>query len=121
MGGTMHRFAGLFSAIFCGFDDDNIYIRFDVENHDITAYDYTLKFYAPREVQIPLSECKDVQCVIKHIGEVAVPLALLRAGKEITSIEFVINACQKGKEIDRTPLLKFAVKLEDVKLYNWSI
>ncbi|MBN2620008.1 hypothetical protein JXB22_02875 [candidate division WOR-3 bacterium] len=121
MGGTMHRFAGLFSAIYCGFDNDHVYIRFDVENHDITAYDYTLKFYAPREVQIPLSECKDVQCVIKHIGEVAVPLSMLRADSEITSIEFVINACQKGKEIDRTPLLKFTVRLEDVKLYNWSI
>jgi len=32
MGGTMHRFAGLFSTIYCGIDDKNLFIRFDIEN-----------------------------------------------------------------------------------------
>lgn len=121
MGGTMHRFAGLFSAIYCGFDNDHVYIRFDVENHDIIAYDYTVKFYSPREVQFPLAGCRDIQYVVKQVGEVAIPLSMLGADIDIQTIEFVINACQKGVEIDRTPLLKFTVRLEDVKLYNWTI
>ncbi|UCF70946.1 MAG: glycoside hydrolase, partial [candidate division WOR-3 bacterium] len=45
MGGTMHRFAGLFSRVYCGFDDDNLYIRFDIEGENISAYEYRIKFF----------------------------------------------------------------------------
>ena len=121
MGGTMHRFAGLLSEIYCGFDNDNVYIRFDVENHDIKAYEYTLKIYAPSEQSITLSEKSGVTYVIKNIGEVALPISTLCSNKDIQSIEFVISASRDGKEIDRTPLLKFTIKLEDVKLHNWTI
>jgi len=50
MGGTMHCFAGLFAMIYCGFDDKNLYIRFDVENHDISSYEYHIKFYEPKGI-----------------------------------------------------------------------
>lgn len=121
MGGTMHRFAGLFSEIHCGFDKKNVYIRFDVENHDIKAYEYTLMIYAPCERTIPLTQDTGVTYVIKDIGEIAIPISSLCADQDLQTIEFVISASKDGKEIDRTPLLKFTIKLEHVKLYNWTI
>ena len=42
-------------------------------------------------------------------------------GRLEDKIEFIVSAQQKGVEIDRTPLLKFMIKLKDVKLYNWSV
>jgi hypothetical protein len=68
-----------------------------------------------------LSENNDIQYVVKQVGEIALPIALLDMDQTIESIEFVISASKDGKEIDRTPLLKFMIKLEDVKLYNWTI
>jgi hypothetical protein len=121
MGGTMHRFAGLFSQIFCGFDDDHVYIRFDVENHDIKAYEYTLKIYAPQELTVSLSDNNAIQYVVTHVGEIALPISMLSTDQTLLSIEFIISASKEGKEIDRTPLLKFMTKLDDVKLYNWTI
>jgi alpha-amylase/alpha-mannosidase (GH57 family) len=120
MGGTMHRFAGLFSKIYCGFDDENLYIRFDIENHSIDAYEYTVKFYTPKEIHIPLEENAQIRYKIDQIVELAIPkvqLGIDGAGE----VEFILSAQQKGVEIDRTPLLKFTVRLQDVKLHNWTI
>ncbi len=120
MGGTMQRFAGLFTIIYCGFDDKNLYIRFDVENHDIAAYDYRIKFYKPKKLEIFLKKTPEITYKIDSIVEIAIPISLVDV-KDEGVVEFVINAQQKGVEIDRTPLLKFAVKLGDVKLYNWTV
>ena len=119
MGGTMHRFAGLFSLIFCGFDDNNLYIRFNVENHDIATYEYDIKFFEPRTLDIVLGETKDIIYKIDQICEVAIPISLIDiTDKE--NVEFIISARQKGVETDRTPLLRFSVQLRDVRLHNWT-
>lgn len=120
MGGTMHRYAGLFSEIYCGFDDNNLYIRFDVENHDITECEYKIKFYKPKEVEITLGKTENVVCEMNQIGEVAIPLSLINIDSE-TTVEFIISALCRGLELDRTPLLIFNVNLKYVKLYNWTV
>lgn len=120
MGGTMHRFAGLFSRVYCGFDDVNLYIRFDVDDEDLAAYEYRLKFFTPKDLEIVFCESNDVKCKIDSIAELAVPLAKLNLNDQ-GIIEFMVDAKQKGIEVDRTPSLKFNVKLKDVKLYNWTV
>lgn len=121
MGGTMHRFAGLFSTIYCGFDNKNLYIRFDLENHDIAAYEYKIKFYKPKEYEIILGKPKEIVYKLDRIGEVAIPTTILGLEDSEGVVEFIMNAQQKGVEVDRTPLLKFTVRLKDVKLYNWTV
>jgi alpha-amylase/alpha-mannosidase (GH57 family) len=120
MGGTMHRFAGLFSRVYCGFDNDNLYIRFDIEDHDITAYDYRIKFFKPKALEIAFCKTEDIKCSADKIAELAIPLSKLDVDDEGT-VEFLIDAKQKGVEVDRTPSLKFSVKLKDVRLYNWTV
>ena len=120
MGGTMHRFAGLFSIIHCGFDDKNLYIRFDVENHDILSYEYKIKFYEPKELEIFLGKSEGIVYKIQQVGEVAIPLSSFELNKE-GIVEFVIGARQGEIEVDRTPLLKFSIKLSDVRLQNWIV
>ncbi len=120
MGGTMHRFAGLFSAIFCGFDEQNLYIRFDIENHDIDAYDYILRFYQPTEWQLSLKECIEGVVCIKQIGEIAIPISRL-GDNDRGIVEFVISALKDNVEIDRAPLLRFAIRRQDVRLQNWMV
>jgi len=121
MGGTMHRFAGLFSTIYCGFDSRNLYIRFDVENHDTESCEYKIKFYKPKELELILGKSEDVTYKIARIGEVAIPISVLGFEDSTGAVEFIISANQKGVEIDRTPLLKFTVDIKRVKLYNWSV
>ncbi|GAH96736.1 unnamed protein product, partial [marine sediment metagenome] len=120
MGGTMQRFAGLFSIIYCGFDDKNLYIRFDTEDPDIADYDYRIKFYKPKKLEIFLKKTPEITYKIDSIVEIAIPISFIDV-KDEGVVEFIINAQQKGVEIDRTPLLKFTVKLKDVKLYNWTV
>jgi len=120
MGGTMHRFAGLFSRVYCGFDDVNLYVRFDVDDEDLAAYEYRIKFFTPKDLEIVFCESNDVKCKIAKIGELAVPLTKLNLNDE-GIIEFMIDAKQKGIEVDRTPSLKFNVKLKDVRLLNWTV
>ena len=120
MGGTMHYFAGLFSTIYCGFDDKNIYIRFDVENHDVLSYQYKIKFYKPKEVEFDLGKSKDIKYKINQIGEVAVPVSLLDVDSQGV-VEFIVRVRDKGVEMDRTPLLKFSVRLKEVRLQNWTV
>ncbi|KPJ70620.1 hypothetical protein AMJ52_09650 [candidate division TA06 bacterium DG_78] len=120
MGGTMHYFAGIFSTVYCGFDDTNLYIRFDVENHDVSKYQYSIKFYKPKEVEFTLGESKESTYKIEDIGEVAIPLSLLGVDNQ-GIVEFIVRVWQEKIEIDRTPLLKFSVKLSDVRLHNWIV
>ena len=120
MGGTMHRFAGLFSRVYCGFDDKNLYIRFDIENEDISAYEYRIKFFTPKDLEFVLCESKNFSCVVDKVGEMAIPLGNLNIDDH-SEVEFMIDAKQKGVEIDRTPALKFNVNLKDVKLQNWTV
>lgn len=120
MGGTMHRFAGLFSRVYCGFDDENLYIRFDVDDEGIAGYEYRVKFFRPSDLEIVIDGSKDVICKIDKIGEIAIPLGILKIGDE-GMIEFMVDAKQKGIEVDRTPALQFNVKLKDVRLYNWTV
>ena len=121
MGGTMHRFAGLFSTIYCGIDDKNLFIRFDIENQDIVAYEYKIKFYKPKEYEVILGKTEGITYKCDRIGEVAIPSALLGLDKGERVAEFIMSALQKGVEIDRTPLLKFNVSLKDVRLYDWTV
>lgn len=121
MGGTMHRFAGLFSTIYCGFDKENLYVRFDIEDHDISDYEYKLKFYKPKEVAVDLTKNSTIVYKLKDIAEVSIPLQILGIDQETNEVEFLVTALQKGVEIDRTPLLSFMVKLHDVKLFNWTV
>ncbi|MGD8979763.1 MAG: glycoside hydrolase family 57 protein, partial [candidate division WOR-3 bacterium] len=120
MGGTMHRFAGLFSRVYCGFDDENLYIRFDIDEEEIAGYEYRIKFFKPSDIEIIIGESKDVNHKIDKIGEIAIPLTMLKVDDE-SMIEFMIDAKQKGIEVDRTPALQFNVKLRDVRLYNWTV
>jgi alpha-amylase/alpha-mannosidase (GH57 family) len=120
MGGTMHRFAGLFSRVYCGFDDKNLYIRFDIEYEDISAYEYRIRFFTPKDVELAVCEGKNFICVIDKVGEMSIPLGDLNVDDQ-SMVEFMIDAKQKGVEIDRTPCLKFNVKLKDVKLQNWTV
>jgi alpha-amylase/alpha-mannosidase (GH57 family) len=120
MGGTMHRFAGLFSRVYCGFDDENLYIRFDVEDEGIADYEYRVKFFKPHDLEIIIDGSKDVVYKVDKIGEIAIPLTALKIDDE-SIIEFMIDAKQKGVEVDRTPALQFNVKLKDVRLYNWTV
>jgi alpha-amylase/alpha-mannosidase (GH57 family) len=120
IGGTMQRFAGLFSMIYCGFNDDNLYIRLDITNHSPADYEYTIKFYKPKEISIQLGKQPEIKYAIKKIVELAIPAVLV----DITgaaNVEFIVTASQKGVEVDRTPLLNFMVRLREVKLYNWNV
>ncbi|MBE0433087.1 hypothetical protein IBX73_06435 [candidate division WOR-3 bacterium] len=120
MGGTMHRFAGLFSRVYCGFDDQYLYIRFDIEDENITAYDYRIKFFTPKDLELDFCEGGNRFCAIDKVGEMAIPLADLDLDDQGV-VEFMIDARQKGVEVDRTPSLKFSVRLSDVKLQNWTL
>jgi len=120
MGGTMHRFASLFSRVYCGFDDESLYIRFDIGDEDITGYDYHVKFFTPKDFEIRICTDKEFACKIDKVGELAIPLVNLNLNDEGV-VEFMIGAKLKGVEIDRTPCLKFNVKLKDVKLQNWIV
>jgi alpha-amylase/alpha-mannosidase (GH57 family) len=119
MGGTMHRSSTLFSVIYCGFDEKNLYIRFDIDNHDIQAFDYHIKFYQPDEREITLGAHEGIDFKIQNIGEAAIPFSLFNG--DFPEVQFIISALQKGKEVDRTPLLSFVTRLRDVKLHNWTV
>lgn len=119
MGGTMQRFAGLFSMIYCGFDDKNLYIRLDITNHNPADYEYIIKFYKPVETIITIGKQSDIIYKIDKIVEVAIPISIVNVNGEAT-VEFTVSAQQKCVEIDRTPPLKFTVRLRDVKLNNWT-
>jgi alpha-amylase/alpha-mannosidase (GH57 family) len=120
MGGTMHRFAGLFSRVYCGFDDENLYIRFDVEEENIADYEYTIRFFKPTDFEIIIDGNNDIVCKIDKVAEISIPLGILKVDDE-SMVEFMIDAKQKGIEVDRTPALQFNVKLKDVRLYNWTV
>ncbi|HEC78908.1 MAG TPA: hypothetical protein ENI34_07175 [candidate division WOR-3 bacterium] len=119
IGGTMHRFAGLFSSIYCGFDDENLYIRFDVETQHAAEYEYKIKFYKPTKVEFILGKNQGIRYRIDKIGEAAIPLSMFLS-KSGSTTEFMLSAHKRDIEIDRTPLLKFMIDLKEVKLYNWS-
>ncbi len=121
MGGTMHRFAGLFSTIYCGFDDKNLYIRFDVDNQNITECEFKIKFYKPKELEVTLGKSQDIIYKIDRIAEMAIPADHLGLANAEGIVEFLVSALRQGVEIDRTPLVKFTVSLKDVKLYNWTV
>ncbi len=120
MGGTMHRFAGLFSRVYCGFDDKNLYIRFDADHEDISGYDFRVKFFAPADLEIGVCGDKEYACKVDKIGELSVPLEKLHLNEHAV-VEFMVDARKEGVEIDRTPCLKFNVKLSDVKLQSWTV
>jgi len=122
MGGTMQRFAGLFSTIYYGADNKNIYIRIDIMNHDISSYEYIIDFDKPKDFSIVLDKNCPVPFKIKDIVEVAVPLELLDLpGSTEKVIEFVVRAREKTVEVDRTPLLKFSVSQKEISLQNWTV
>ncbi|HEX7320620.1 MAG TPA: glycoside hydrolase family 57 protein [bacterium] len=134
MGGTMQRFAGLFSAIHYGFDERAVYVRCDVINHDIGAYQYSIDFYKPKNLKITLDDACPAAVVFKvgEIIEVSVPYEMLgidapsrdqaQGGKgEAGIVEFVVRAREKTIELDRTPLLRFSLSLKELALQNWSV
>ncbi|MEO0136180.1 MAG: glycoside hydrolase family 57 protein [candidate division WOR-3 bacterium] len=119
-GGTMQRFAGLFAKVFYGFDDKNLYIRFDVVNQDINQYEYEINFEKPPGLKYVLGIAENVTFKIEEIAEIAIPLDNLNLTEE-KHVEFVIKAREKGKEIDRTPLLKVSLTKKDIILKNWTV
>ncbi len=120
IGGTMQRFAGLFSSVYYGFDDRNLYIRFDVMNQDINQYDYEIHFEKPAGLKFCLSSDTGIIFSIKEIVEVAIPLSKLNTeGNEC--VEFIVKAREKGLEIDRTPLLRVSITHRDIILKNWTV
>uniref|UniRef100_A0A7C4XJF4 Glycoside hydrolase family 57 N-terminal domain-containing protein n=1 Tax=candidate division WOR-3 bacterium TaxID=2052148 RepID=A0A7C4XJF4_UNCW3 len=120
MGGTMQRFAGLFSGVYYGFDEKNLYIRFDVSNQDPGQYEFEIEFHFPQKMKIELKEGFDIIYKIDEIGEVAIPLSILNIGSE-DGVEFVIKARLKGIEVDRTPLLKLTLAQKEIILRNWTV
>lgn len=120
IGGTMHRFAGLFAGIFFGFDERNLYIRLDVINHDIQSYKYDLKFYKPVGRDLALETRDGVVCRIATIAEAAIPRTLVGCAEDGT-VEFIVRAHKDGVEVDRTPPLRFSTLLKDASLNNWTV
>ncbi|OPX18383.1 hypothetical protein BXT86_01440 [candidate division WOR-3 bacterium 4484_100] len=120
LGGTRHRFAGVFSMVYCGFNQEFIYIRFDVEGHKPGEYQYKIKFFSPKEIEFNLAEPEGFDCKIDEIGEVAIPRNRIVSGDE-HQIEFIMLVIKNGTEIDHTPVLKFNVDLKSVKLNNWLL
>lgn len=120
MGGTMQRFAGLFSMVYYGFDDKNLYIRFDVLNQDINQYEYEIDFEKPAGLKFILGGEQNIAHKINEIAEVAIPLSQIKLTGE-NYIEFIIKAREKGVEVDRTPLLKLAITQKDIILKNWTV
>ena len=120
IGGTMHRFAGLFAGIYFGFDEQNLYIRFDIINHDILSYKYELKFYKPAVRDLTLEVKDGVDCRFGTIAEAAIPRSLVDCVEDGT-VEFVVRAHKDGVEVDRTPLLRFSTLLKDAALHNWTV
>ncbi|MGQ9817004.1 MAG: hypothetical protein ACUVQ3_03510 [bacterium] len=120
IGGTMQRFAGLFSMVYYGFDDENLYIRFDVLNQDINQYEYEIVFDKPHDLKFMLGIGHNIIYKIDEIAEVAIPMSQI---KSITGdcVEFIIKAREKGIEIDRTPLIKVSLALKDILLKNWTV
>uniref|UniRef100_A0A7V0Z7L0 Glycoside hydrolase family 57 N-terminal domain-containing protein n=1 Tax=candidate division WOR-3 bacterium TaxID=2052148 RepID=A0A7V0Z7L0_UNCW3 len=118
-GGTMQRFAGLFSKVYYGFDDKNLYIRFDILNQNINQYEYEIDFERPEGLKYILSANQDITFKIDEIIEVSIPLSQLQPVGDY--IEFIIKAREKGKEIDRTPLLKAVITQKDIILKNWTV
>ncbi|MGQ9465746.1 MAG: glycoside hydrolase family 57 protein [bacterium] len=120
IGGTMQRFAGLFSMVYYGFDDENLYIRFDVLNQDINQYEYEIVFEKPQDLKFMLGIGHNIIYKIDEIAEVAIPMSQI---KSITGdcVEFIIKAREKGIEIDRTPLIKVSLALKDILLKNWTV
>ncbi|MCX7995419.1 MAG: glycoside hydrolase family 57 protein [candidate division WOR-3 bacterium] len=119
-GGTMQRFAGLFSKIFYGFDDTNLYIRFDILNQDINQYEYEIDFEKPDGLRYLIGVDQRIIFKIDEIAEVAIPLSELKLAAE-DYVEFIIRAREKGKEIDRTPLLKVDITRKGIILKNWTV
>lgn len=120
IGGTMQRFAGLFSMVYYGFDDKNLYIRFDVLNQDINHYEYEIVFEKPLGLRFILSNGENINYKIEEIAEVAIPLLQIKSINE-DYVEFIIKAREKGIEIDRTPLIKVSLTLKDILLKNWTV
>ncbi len=121
VGGTMQRFAGLFSGVYYGFDDHNLYIRFDISNQDIGEYEFEIDFEKPPDVKITLGQkMENVNYRIDEIAEVAISLSILDLGED-NSVEFVIRAREKGVEVDRTPLLKMVLAQREIILRNWTV
>jgi alpha-amylase/alpha-mannosidase (GH57 family) len=118
-GGTMQRFAGLFSKVYYGFDDKNLYIRFDILNQNINQYEYEIDFERPEGLKYILGVNQDINFKIDEIIEVSIPLSQLKSVGDY--IEFIIKAREKGKEIDRTPLLKAVITQKDIILKNWTV
>lgn len=120
IGGTMQRFAGLFSMVYYGFDNKNLYIRFDISNQDINQYEYEIVFEKPGGLRFILGNEQDFDYKIGEIVEVAIPLCQIKSTNE-NYIEFIIKAREKGIEIDRTPLIKVSLALKDIVLKNWTV
>ncbi|MEO0094877.1 MAG: glycoside hydrolase family 57 protein [candidate division WOR-3 bacterium] len=118
-GGTMQRFAGLFSKVYYGFDDINFYIRFDILNQDINQYEYEIDFEKPKGLKYILGMGQNITFKIDEIAEVAIPLEQLKLVENY--IEFIIKAREGGKEIDRTPLLRVSITQKDIILKNWTV
>ncbi len=120
LGGTRHRFAGIFSMVYCGFDEKYIYIRFDLEDHRPEDYQYKIKFYKPKEITFKLGETGGIDYKIDKIGEIAIPYNNIVTEKD-RAIEFIMIAVKNSTDVDHTPVLKFNVDLDTVKLQNWLI
>jgi alpha-amylase/alpha-mannosidase (GH57 family) len=118
LGGTMQRFAGLFLKVYYGFDTKNFYIRFDVANQNINEYEYEIDFEKPKGLKYILGKDQDMVFRIDEFVELAIPIQNLR-GEEF--VEFIIRAREKGKEIDRTPLIKASITQKDLILKNWTV
>lgn len=120
MGGTMQRFAGLFSMIYYGFDDTNLYIRFDVLNQDLGNYRFEIYFEKPKKFAIHLEKEAGIRFAINEIGEVAIPISDFDLQSEMT-VEFFIRAYEGNMEVDRTPLLKVLLNPKSIILTNWTV
>ncbi len=120
VGGTMQRFAGLFSMVYYGFDDKNLYIRFDVLNQDIKQYEYEIDFERPAGLKFDIGSSQGIIYGIQEVVEIAIPLSKLNI-EETEYIEFIVKAREKGTEVDRTPLLRVAITQRDIILRNWTV
>ncbi|MEO0225883.1 MAG: glycoside hydrolase family 57 protein [candidate division WOR-3 bacterium] len=120
IGGTTHRFASLFTRIFYGFDEDNIYLRADVDPHDLTDLNFQIEITAPIKKIFNLSGETEIRYKAGQILEVAIPFAVL-APTPVTKIAITLRALQHDIEIDRAILPEFNCQPGTIELEEWSV
>ncbi|MFH1368866.1 MAG: glycoside hydrolase family 57 protein [Elusimicrobiota bacterium] len=144
-GGSMHQVATVLKSFHFGFDLENIYLRFDLNNplNEIALQDFAFRifFFLPpgREALLSFKQEGEINefilktpfghenltsCACNKIIELAIPLSKLQIEPEFVIFEFVIVVLKNGSELERWPSHTSVVipkPTPDFQLKNWSV